>query len=602
MKNQVIKMKNNNCEYKLIDFIRIPFSISPGIIIIILLFDKIIYALIPSLQVLAIANFIDVSIELFNGQATKSQIILPTIFIMLLISYKYLIKLINLAHEKLRLKTMEKFRLFIIEKRSKLEYRHVENNETWELIKRVGNDPTERLLAGFNNITKIGELLIYIGSILLVLVTQIWWIALVIFILSIPLFGVAIKSGKTNYKASKEANKHSRRAEYIHSLLIGRQNIEERALFGYSDKLSKQYKKKYLTAYNINFATQLRNYIKMRGSNIITSLISVIIVGTLILPIKTGEITTGMFIGLASAIFKLVPMLSWNLLIVTSELSNSLEYISDLNAFSKLSETSNANDLPVECGITEPKYIEFRNVSFAYPGMDKLVLNNLNLKLYSRKHYAFVGANGAGKSTIIKLLTGLYDNYSGDILIEEKNLRDYSHKELKALFSVVYQDFAKYKITLEDSIGIGDINSVSADSINDVINVLGLNDLIHKLPKGIKTPLGKIKEKGVDISGGQWQKIAIARLLVSGSPIHILDEPTASLDPVSESELYELINKISKNKSTIFITHRLGAARIADEIIVIADGHVAEQGEHKELINKGGIYAKMFESQRWWYN
>jgi ATP-binding cassette subfamily B protein len=195
----------------------------------------------------------------------------------------------------------------------------------------------------------------------------------------------------------------------------------------------------------------------------------------------------------------------------------------------------------------------------------------------------------------------LYDNYTGDILIDKKNLRDFTQAELKAMFSIVYQDFAKYQIRLLDSIGIGNINGASEQDINSIIETLGLTDMVSKLTEGVQTPLGKIKESSVDLSGGEWQRIAIARSLISGAPIHILDEPTAALDPVAESEVYELFAKISKGKSTVFITHRLGAARLADEIFVIADGNVAEQGTHDELISKNGIYAEMFEAQRGWY-
>jgi ATP-binding cassette subfamily B protein len=133
------------------------------------------------------------------------------------------------------------------------------------------------------------------------------------------------------------------------------------------------------------------------------------------------------------------------------------------------------------------------------------------------------------------------------------------------------------------------------------IRSLGLDEAVSKLPEGQNTPLGRIKEKGVDLSGGEWQRVAVARSFVSCAPVHILDEPTAALDPVAESELYELFGKISKGKSTIFITHRLGAARLADEIFVIAEGRVSEQGTHENLMEKNGVYAEMFEAQKGWY-
>ena len=593
-------MKIVNREYKMWDFIKIPFTIAPWMAILRVLFDKVIYALIPSLQVLATASFIDTAIKIFNGQVEKNQIILPIVWILLLVSYDYFMVLIGLLHEKFSMNLTKIFSMAVTEKIANLEYSHVENNETWDLISRVGKDPSGRIYGGFDNLVTTGELFIRVCSIMLILVVQVWWAALAILAFSVPLFWMAIKSGKASYAASKEAAKHSRRAGYFQGVLIGRDNVEERALFGYSDEVNKQYKEKYLTAYKINFKTHRNRFIKMRSASLITILISVLISGVLIVPLGLGEISIGMFMSLVSATFGLVQMMSSRLTQVASELANSREYMRDLTEFSKLSETSGATDLPAVY-VAEPKCIEFCNVSFAYPGTDFVVLKNLSLKLFSKKHYAFVGINGAGKTTLTKLLTGLYDNYTGEILIDGKNLRDITQSELKSLFSIVYQDFAKYQIPMIDSIGIGNAQGVSTENITNAINTLGLDEAVSKLPEGINTPLGRIKEKGVDLSGGEWQRIAIARSLVSSASIHILDEPTAALDPVAESEIYKLFSKISKDKSAIFITHRLGATRLADEIFVISDGHVAEQGTHEELMQQCGIYAEMFESQRGWY-
>ena len=600
LRNKGQNMKIENREYKMRDLIKIPFSISPGIVSLRILFDRIIYALIPSLQVLAAASFIDTSINIFNGQAEKNKIVMPLVFIILLVSYEHAMALMHLVREKLSMNLTEAFRTAVAEKRAKLEYCHIENNETWDLIERVGKDPAERLDYGFDNLIRTGELFIRVSSILLILVVQVWWAALVIIAFSIPLFWLAVKSGKANYEASKEAAKHTRRAGYLQGVLTGRDNIDERTLFGYSDELNKRYYDKYITAHKINVKAERNRYIKMKSASLITVLISVLAAGVLIAPLGTGELSAGMFMSLVTATFGLAQMMSWELTHVTSELAKSREYLRDLTAFSKLSETPEATELPV-ANIDEPECIEFRNVSFAYPGTELMILKNLNLKLFAKKHYAFVGINGAGKTTITKLLTGLYDNYTGDIFIDGRNLRDLKQAELKALFSIVYQDFAKYQISMIDSIGIGNIQGVSEKEILNAVHILGLDEAASKLPEGLNTPLGKIKEKGIDLSGGEWQRVAIARTLVSRAPLHILDEPTAALDPVSESEVYELFGKISKGQSTIFITHRLGAARLADEIFVIADGCVAEQGSHIVLMNKGGIYAEMFEAQRGWY-
>jgi ATP-binding cassette subfamily B protein len=593
-------MRIENREYAMRDFIKIPFSISPGLASLRVI-DKIIYALIPSLQVLATAAFIDAAVRIVGRQSYKSEIAMPLAWILLLISHQYItFALMGLVKAKMNINLTEAFRTAVAEKRAALEYRHIENNGTWDLIERVGKNPAERLGGGFEILLRMVDMVVRVGSILLVLMTQAWWAALAILVFSSPLFWLAVKSGKSNYDASKEAAKHTRRASYLQGILTGRENVEERSLFAYSDELNKRYHEKYSAAYRINMKAQRDRFVKMKSASLITVLISVLIAGALVAPLGSGAITIGMFIGFVAAAFGLAQMMSWELTHITSELANNREYLRDLSAFGKLSETPGAADLPVPA-VAEPQCIEFRGVSFAYPDTDMQILNSLSLKLLAKKHYAFVGANGAGKTTLTKLLTGLYDNYAGDILIDGKNLRDCAQSELKAMFSIVCQDFAKYQIRMADSIGLGNAHGPAESEVLNAARTLGLDEVASKLPDGLNTPIGKIKSDGADLSGGEWQKVALARSLVSRAPVHILDEPAAALDPVAESEVYKSFGKISKGKSTVFITHRLGAARLADEIFVIANGHVAEQGTHSELIAMAGIYAEMFEAQRGWY-
>ncbi len=306
-----------------------------------------------------------------------------------------------------------------------------------------------------------------------------------------------------------------------------------------------------------------------------------------------------MFISLVTATLSLVQMMSWHLSQVTNGLAKHTEYLRDLTRFCALSETKGALDLPaasVSFGT-----IQFQNVSFRYPGTENDILHHFNLTLEPGRHYAIVGINGAGKTTLTKLLTGLYDSFEGEILIDGHSIREFSQAQLKAIFGVVYQDFAKYYIKAADNIALGNVLCYDEAKIREAAQFIGLDSVIGELPQGYDTYLGKIHEGAVDISGGQWQRFAIARALYNPAHIRILDEPTAALDPVAESEIYRMFGQISAGKSTIFITHRLGAARLADEIIVIDGGRVAEQGSHEELIAAGGIYAEMFEAQRSWY-
>jgi ATP-binding cassette subfamily B protein len=170
---------------------------------------------------------------------------------------------------------------------------------------------------------------------------------------------------------------------------------------------------------------------------------------------------------------------------------------------------------------------------------------------------------------------------------------------------VVYQDFAKYSISLKNNISVGNIANMDSEEelklVSEAVSIMELQEVIAKLPEGMRNPLGKIKGNGLDISGGQWQRIAMARAIINPAPLRILDEPTAALDPISESRVYEKFEEISKGRTTIFISHRLGSTKLADEIFVIGNGSILEKGTHNELMDAEGIYSEMYESQKGWY-
>lgn len=594
----VLKQK----KYTTFDFLSIPIKNAPTFCILIII-NKIINAFLPSLQVLVTAQFVDTAINIFNKSQNKNDIFLPLFLIMAIIAYQYLSgTLINIVSLKMSMQLNEIFRAAVVRKRSKLEYRHVENNETWDLINRTCKEPIEKITGGFNNLMSALDLVIRVISLLFIVMTQVWWAGLLIIIITVPLFFVSLKAGKTNYEANKEANKYHRRAQYLSKVLTDRENVEERTMFNYTDDINKKWYEKYETARKISLKTELKNFIKMKSSGLITIFISLSIIAVLIPALSTGNISIGMFMGLVTATLDLVLVMSWQLLWITSELANGREYLKDITKFCKLSEQNNSIDLPADMSSINFNNIEFKNVSFKYPDTDRYILKNCSFTLNSKLHYAFVGINGAGKTTITKLLTGMYDNFDGEILINGNSIREYKLSELKGLFSVVYQDFAKYYIPLKDNIKLGNVlDEDNSEKIKDVINTIELSDVVKKLPDGLDTYLGKIKENGVDISGGEWQRLAIARTLYSNAKMFILDEPTAALDPIAESRIYEMFGKISQGKSTIFITHRLGAAKLADEILVIDDGNITEKGNHQALMKKGGIYQKMFDSQKGWY-
>lgn len=580
-------------KYKFWDLVGIPFKTSP-ILAGAILVNIVINALLPAFQVLVIADFVDTALKIFEGAATQEQIYTPLLLIMAIIAYQYLSgSVISVVQLKLTMKLNESLRIAIVEKRSRLEYSHVENNDTWELISRVCTDPALKIIDGYGQILGALNLIIRVGSVLMIVITQVWWAGLLIIAISVPLFAVSIKAGKTNYEAYKDGNKYTRRAEYLGKVLSERDYTEERSLFGYTPEVTEKWFEKYETARKINLKVTLKNFIRMKASSIITVFISLGIIGVLIPALGSGVMSIGIFIGIVSATLNLVQMMSWQLSFVTSELAKAREYIKDLSEFTALSEQEGAEDFPQ--GGVKLECAEFIGVSFKYPGTERYILKSCSFKLDAHTHYAFVGINGAGKTTITKLLTGLYTEFEGEIKINGVSIEKYKQAQLKAMFSVVYQDFARYYTDVKTNVKLGDVRADDDEKMLQAMRAIGIDELEPNLI------LGKIIEGGLDISGGQWQKLAIARSIYKNAPMTILDEPTAALDPTAESRVYELFGRLTAGKSAIFITHRLGAARLADEILVLEEGSIAERGSHGQLLEKGGLYAQMFKSQKSWY-
>lgn len=247
--------------------------------------------------------------------------------------------------------------------------------------------------------------------------------------------------------------------------------------------------------------------------------------------------------------------------------------------------------------------IEFKNVSFKYPNTDEYVLKNVSIVIPAGQHLSVVGLNGAGKTTFIKLLCRLYDVEEGEILLNGINITEYDYDSYMKELAVVFQDFKLFALSIKENIKLGDSEKESEVEIEKVSGLAGLSELIDSLPKGIDTQVYKnFDMEGIEPSGGESQKMAIARALYKDAPIVILDEPTAALDPVAEYEVYSHFNDLVGGKTAIYISHRLSSCKFSDKIAVFSDKTIKEYGTHDELVGKdGGIYATMFATQAQYY-
>lgn len=242
--------------------------------------------------------------------------------------------------------------------------------------------------------------------------------------------------------------------------------------------------------------------------------------------------------------------------------------------------------------------IEFRNVSFRYPGSDQLTINNLSFVIRAGESLAVVGENGAGKTTFVKLLARFYDPTEGAVYLDGTDLREYDPDDLHGEMGVIFQDFMRYNISAGENIGVGRLGSMrDPRRIFRAAKKGGAVPVIKKLPKGLNTVLGKMFDEGVDLSGGEWQKLALSRAFMREAQILILDEPTAALDALAELDIYKRFAGLSQGKTTIFISHRFSTVRMANHIIVLEKGRLIEEGGHDKLMGMNGQYARMFNTQ-----
>ena len=309
-----------------------------------------------------------------------------------------------------------------------------------------------------------------------------------------------------------------------------------------------------------------------------------------------GTITVGMVLRYAQAIFQACMSVSASIRLAgefrtdVGRIASTLEYL-NLEA----EKTKGDSFTEMTKGV-----IEFRNVSFRYPGTKELVLDHVSLKIEPSEKIAVVGKNGSGKTTLVKLLCRLYEPEEGEILWNGKNIREYDLKEWQKIFAIVFQDYSLLSLTLGQNVAASE--QYEAERAKEVLQLAGFGERLNKLKKGLETVVyPEYEQDGVSFSGGEEQKIAIARAIYKGGQICILDEPTAALDPVSESRVYESFDEIVKCKTAVYISHRLSSCKFSDRIFVLDNGKIAESGTHEALLSKNGLYAQLWQAQAQYY-
>ncbi|MCL1788589.1 MAG: ABC transporter ATP-binding protein/permease, partial [Defluviitaleaceae bacterium] len=314
----------------------------------------------------------------------------------------------------------------------------------------------------------------------------------------------------------------------------------------------------------------------------------------------TGAVSVGSIILLTGAIYNMVN----GFRTLSETLHGMLDQTDRIQStidFMEMPTVMEKGSLPVEKRLDNEYDIEFRNVSFKYPGSEKYALRNFSMKLYVGQKLAIVGMNGSGKTTMIKLLCRLYDPTEGQIILNGIDIRKYDYQEYLRIFSVVFQDFKLLSVKLGENLACGQV--WDTEKATHILDEVGFGDRLATLENGLDTYLYNDYETGVEVSGGEAQKIALARALYKESPFILLDEPTAALDPIAEHEIYANFNKITGDKTAIFISHRLSSCRFCDDIAVFDEGELVQRGSHDTLVaDEAGKYYELWTAQAQYYN
>lgn len=560
-------------------------------------FFEILTALIPIGLSYIFKILINILSERFFGRAKIDENILVQVFIVYLalqITSAFVTKLKTILgniHQEIINNHID---LIIIDKVNRLDISFFDSPKFYDDMIRATEDSQSLQLLTWVSVSLISGI-VQAASCFFIMWRLKWYIPFLIMLLTIPSMVIEKIYIKRSYVWDRKKVKSERKINYYKDLLKSKQFAKDIRVFNlyptFYKGLVKLWKSWFSEKRKIIFERGFWGALATSLPQIGTTVI-LFYVGLLILARKLtiGDFTfysgmIGQFVAGIAGIFGAFTQIYESEL----KLTNYKIFLNLMPRIKKQGSLIPKSDLE----------IEFRNVSFTYPTSDRQILHNVSFKINPCEKVALVGLNGAGKSTIIKLMLRLYDPTDGEILVNGVNVKDYDIYEYRKNFGVVFQDFANYSFSLRDSIAISDIkNKSDDDKIYYACKAAGIENVVNRLSKGLDTFLTKqFDDTGEELSGGEWQKVSIARAYFKDSKFMIMDEPSASLDPEAEYSMYETLADLCEDKGALIISHRLSSVVMADRIIVIEKGRLVESGSHGELMHKNGRYAQLFNLQ-----
>ena len=485
----------------------------------------------------------------------------------------------------------------LIAKSAQIALSQLEDADFYDKLERARRQTTTRVTLMSNALSQAQDLITVI-SLVAGLVVIYPLLLLILFIAIIPSFINEIKFSSASYSLTRSWTTERRELDYLRYIGASDVTAKEVKLFSLSDFLKERFSILADRYFQVNKSLAIRRASWGATFNIIGDIAYYAAYVTIILRTVSGFITIGELTFLAGSFQRIRNQLQSIFSRFTRITENAL-YLKDYFDFLDQDfESDTSLEVNSLNGASIRHGFSFENVSFQYPGSEQYVLKDINFTLEAGEKLALVGENGAGKTTLVKLLLRMYKPSSGRILLDDMDIWTITVEEYQALFGVIFQDFVKFYFTAGENIAIGKIDQISdQERIEQAAERSLADQVVQTLPKRYEQPLGKRFHEGTELSGGQWQKVALARAYMKNAQVVVLDEPTSALDARAEFEAFERFTELTAQKTAVLISHRFSTVRMADRILVLKHGQVLEIGSHAELLDNGALYAELFNYQ-----
>jgi ATP-binding cassette subfamily B protein len=554
--------------------------------------------LLPTVTAYAAKLLLDAVVAAIQGHGTTSTIVWLTVFQFGILTLTAISSALTTVGQQLLQEKMSlTIRHQVMDHSSKLHLAYFEGSASYDMLRQAAQEAPTRPLSMMTSALGLIKTAITFSSMIALLIYISPLLALIALLAPLPAFVSQSKYGARAFWLTFMMSPINRRMDYLSSLVTTDTYAKETKLFGLGPYLADRFQRLGRVSYGRQVKLTRNRNLSATAWGMLSTLAGSAIALYIALEAVAGRLTLGDLALYTAAGTAVQTSVQGLFSAFTGMYENNL-YLDTLYRFLDTEPEIIAPPEPRPLPSKVDGHIEFDSVSFSYPGAEEPALDNVSFDIRPGETVAVVGRNGAGKSTLFKLLCRLYDPTGGRILLDGVDIREFDPDGLRKQISAMFQDYVTYQGTAAENIGLGDLDHVEDRArIEDSARRAGADERIERLPAGYDSPLGRWFNEGVSLSGGEWQKIALARAFMRHAPILVLDEPTSALDAQAEYDLFTRLRELAKGRTTLYISHRFSTVRQAEKILLMADGKLAEQGTHEELMALGGDYAKLFTLQ-----